>query len=102
MPSPKAADPSRHVGHAKPAKQIRQFPLISHDLRDAGQCGDLLRRPRGIAADHDNLRAWIFPRKPANRLTTLGVAFISYGTSIDDTQLSRIVIIRVFITNAEQ
>ena len=72
MPPAEAADAGRHVGHAEAAQQIGQLALVGHDLRHARQRGDFLRRPRGVAAHHDDLRAGIPPRQPANRLPALG------------------------------
>ena len=89
MPPAKAADAGGHVGHAEAAQQVGQLALVGDDLRHARQRGDFLRRPRGIAAHHDDLRAGIPPRQPANRLPALGVALGRDRAGVDDAQLGR-------------
>ena len=102
MPAAEAADAGGNVGHAEAAQQIGQLALVGDDLRHARQRGDFLRRPRGVAAHHDDLRAGILPRQPANRLPALGVAFVRHRAGVDDAQLGRLVVARVLVADAEQ
>ena len=51
------ADAGGQIDDAEAAEQIGQFALVGDDFGDAGQRGDFLRRPRGVAAHHDDSRA---------------------------------------------
>ncbi len=81
------ADAGGQVDHAEAAQQIGQFALVGDDFGDAGQRGDFLRGPRGVAAHHDDSRAGISGRQLANGLPAFGIAFVRDRASVDDAQI---------------
>ena len=87
MPVAEGADAGGHVDDAKAAQQIGQFALVGDDFGDARQRGDFLRRPRGVAAHHDDPRSGISGGQLADRLPAFGVAFVRDRAGVDDAQI---------------
>ena len=87
MPPAEAADAGGNIGHAKAAQQVGQLALVGDDLRHARQRGHFLRRPRGVATHHHDLRAGFLRGQPANRLPALRVALVRHRAGVDNAQL---------------
>src|SRR5262249_42752071 len=83
----KTCDAGGKGGNAERAQLLPQPVLVDDDFRDAGQPGDRVRLPRGVATHDHNGGVRIGVVEPADELPPFGVGFMRNRASIDDAQV---------------
>jgi hypothetical protein len=96
-----AGDPPWDIDHSMTTEEVWQFPLVGDDLDHAGELANFLRSACGIATHHDDPRLGIIFMQAADDLPALGVSLSRDCASVDDAQVSSLVLDGVLVSCAQ-